>query len=294
MKEKFIDKRFNKESESIIYLANTIIGEYKEQGLSLTVRQLYYQFVARGYLPNNQSMYNKLSNIINQGRLAGLVDWQAIEDRTRNLMSVSTWKNPSQIISAAVSSYALDPWENQLYYFEAWVEKEALAGVLEQACNKYRVPFFSCRGYVSQSEMWRAAKRISQQVRYGKEVIILHLGDHDPSGIDMTRDIKDRIKLLNYGDDYNISINRIALNKDQIEQHNPPPNPAKLTDTRSTDYIRKYGYSSWELDALDPNTLIELIQQQFATYIDWDLWEETFKREDEEKEKLQKIADNFK
>lgn len=294
MRERFINKNFRQESLEMIVLVNYIIKEYTEQGLSLTLRQLYYQFVARGYLENTLRAYGKLGNIVNQGRLAGLIDWEAIEDRTRNLSVTPTWTNPSSILDSAAYSYKIDLWEYQPYYIEGWIEKEALAGVLQKACREYRVSFFSCRGYVSQSEMWRAAKRIQGKVEGGKKVLIIHLGDHDPSGIDMTRDIIDRVKLLNYDDLYNIEVHRIALNMDQVEEHSPPPNPAKLSDTRAYKYIRRFGKSSWELDALDPKTLVKLIQERITKEIDWTSWEYYAKKEEEEKQKIKDISDKFR
>jgi hypothetical protein len=87
----------------------------------------------------------------------------------------------------------LDTRRNQEYYIEVWIEKDALLGILETICKKLDVPYFSCRGYVSQSSMWEAAQRFRENDREG---ILLHLGDHDPSGIDMSRDIQERLKFV--------------------------------------------------------------------------------------------------
>ena len=98
--EAFIDKKFAASSLAIIEQANTIIGEYAAQGFKLTLRQLYYQFVARDLLANTQRSYKRLGNIISEARLAGRVDWNAIEDRTRNLESNPHWDDPAAIIKA--------------------------------------------------------------------------------------------------------------------------------------------------------------------------------------------------
>lgn len=290
MKQAFITKRFNRASERLINSANEILEEYSASGYRLTLRQLYYQFVARGILANTQKNYKNLGSIVNDARLAGLIDWRHLEDRTRNLQSISWWDNPQQILNASASQFRVNLWENQPCYVEVWVEKEALAGVIERACQTYRLPFFSCRGYVSQSEMYDAANRFKEHTSAGRDVIILHLGDHDPSGIDMSRDIKARLTVFNA----NVSLRRLALNMDQIEQYNPPPNPAKVTDSRFADYESLYGNESWELDALEPTVLDNLINAEVKEVLDRGEWARMERIEKKHKADLAKVASNWK
>ena len=175
-KIQYKDVRFQSKSLSLISLVNEVINEYHAQGYELTLRQVYYQLVARGYIPNNERSYKNLGNLINDGRLAGLIDWYAIIDRTRNLRNNSHWSTPESVISSAKYSYMLDRWKNQPNYVEVWVEKDALIGIVSQICRKLDVPHFSCRGYTSQSEMWSAAQRfIGQDDRESRTII--HLGD---------------------------------------------------------------------------------------------------------------------
>ena len=163
---------------------------------------------------------------------AGLIDWQAIVDRTRNLRSNGHWKDPAHIIHSAAQSFAMDKWSDQPYRPEVWIEKDALVGILEAACEPLDVPFFSCRGYTSISEMWVAAQRLLGYQDDKQKPVIFHLGDHDPSGIDMSRDIEERLSLFGVM----VEFHRIALNMDQVKQYRPPPNPAKATDARFADY----------------------------------------------------------
>ena len=215
----YTDKRFSPGSLDIIQQANDIIEEYIDQGFQLTLRQLYYQFVARAIIANKQTEYKRLASIISDARLAGRIDWKAIVDRTRNMQQNSHWDSPSDIINACANSYQIDKWHGQPNRVEVWIEKDALIGVIENVCQRNDVAYFSCRGYTSQSEMWSASQRlIEYETEFGQETYILHLGDHDPSGIDMTRDIQDRLRLFNA----ETVVNRIALNMDQIKQYNPP------------------------------------------------------------------------
>lgn len=279
----------SEKSLSIIHLANGICREYAQQGYDLTLRQLYYQFVARGYIPNNQRSYKSLGATIDRARKAGLMDWRYIVDRTRNLMGYTTYEDPAGIVEAMEDRYHVDLWEGQDFRVEVWVEKEALAGVVQRAALSRGVDYFSCRGYVSQSELHGAALRHRQYERDGQDVVVVHLGDHDPSGIDMTRDVQERLALFGA----HTEVRRIALNRDQIDQYNPPPNPAKITDSRAKGYIAEHGKSSWELDALDPDTLANLITAEIDRHLDPDLYDSRLRLQNEGREELAKIADHW-
>jgi hypothetical protein len=281
-------------SLELVTLVNSIIADYQARGFSLTLRQLYYQAVSRDVIPNTQRDYKNLGEVINNARYAGLIDWNAIEDRTRNLSGHSSWSDPDALVGGISNYYETDPWPFQPCAFEVWVEKEALADVVAQACRPRRVPHFSCRGYVSAPELWGAAGRLRRKASIGmgrtRPVTVIHLGDHDPSGIDMTRDITDR--LHEFGAT-SVQIKRIALNMDQIEQYDPPPNPAKTTDARFEDYSSRYGEESWELDALDPQVIVDLIQAQIEPLIDVDAWEACRNRDLEERALFKAIGDNW-
>lgn len=285
--QQFIEKSFRRDSLAIIESADAIITDYQEQGFSLTLRQLYYQFVARGLLPNRQSEYKRLGSIINDARLAGLIDWYAIEDRTRFLRSHPSWADPADIIRNAARGFALDLWEGQEFAPEVWVEKDALVGVIEPACNRFRVPYYACRGYSSQSEQWRAGQRYQKALNQGRIPIIFHLGDHDPSGIDMTRDNETRLSMFARED---IEVRRLALNWEQIERYNPPPNPAKETDSRASGYIERFGKSSWELDALDPRVIDRLISSAIESVLDRDAFNARLEDEREHRVALDRAA----
>jgi hypothetical protein len=223
---------------------------------------------------------------VSNGRLAGLIDWYAVEDRTRYVRRLSHWSEPTEIISSAINNYRIDLWATQPQYIEVWVEKDALIGIVEQVAERFDVPCFSCRGYTSQSEMWVAAQRLSRASNNGsRPCTVIHLGDHVPSGIDMTRDIRERLVLF-ADSDLELQINRIALNMNQVEQYNPPPNPAKITDTRAAKYIQEFGETSWELDAIEPKQLDELIANTIEQHIDQKEMDKAKKRMEEEREQL--------
>lgn len=279
---------FRQKSLDLIDLINSVIDEYCVQGYELTLRQAYYQLVARGYIENNERSYKNIGSLINDGRLAGLIDWNRITDRTRNLRNRSHWNQPQDVIYSAKYSYLLDKWEGQPNYVEVWVEKDALVDIIGQACRPLDTPYFSCRGYTSQSEMWSAAQRFIRQKNREARYII-HLGDHDPSGIDMTRDIQERLEM--FGAD--VYVKRVALTMNQVNTYNPPPNPAKITDSRCGKYIDQYGEESWELDALEPQMLTKLITNEVTALRDDAMYKVICEREEAEKRELQIVADEY-
>lgn len=310
MKIAYIEKRFADSTLVVLGQANKIIEDYMKQGFNLTLRQLYYQFVAHDIFPDDRTWrltgsnkwvrdpngtknaepnYKWLGSIINDGRLAGYLNWLAIEDRGRHLIAPTHWENPAEIINNCADSYAIDRWADQDFRVEVWVEKEALIGVIERASMQFDVSCFACKGYTSQSQLWRASRRFKTYERMGQQPVVIHLGDHDPSGIDMTRDIGGRLNLFGC----TVEVNRIALNMDQVDEYDPPPNPAKLTDSRAMGYIQEFGNSSWELDALKPQVLHELITETILSYIDKKKFEALEKREEKERQELSNMAEEW-
>jgi hypothetical protein len=288
MKEIFIPYKPQAKTLAVVKQANAIIEEYERRGFVLTLRQLYYQFVARGLLPENtMAQYKRLGGIIRDARNGGLIDWDAIEDRTREVNTHSSWDNPADIISTAAKRYQEDLWANQLYRPEVWIEKEALLGVIEGVCTDYRVPFFAHRGNNSQTLQYQAGKRFAEYLDQGLIPVVLHLADHDPNGIDMTRDNRDRLALYA---GQKIEVRRIGLNMDQVRRYRPPPSFVKEGDTRTSGYTEQFGTDEcWELDALSPTVIADLIRAEIEPMLDADEWSAAKKREAQSRRELETV-----
>jgi hypothetical protein len=280
--EAFDDKRIRNDKQELIDRANEVINEYSAQGFRLTLRQLFYQFVSRGWLPNTQPAYSWLGKAIGDGRNLGQVPWDEIEDRTRFVRDCTTWRDPKECIKAAAQQYKENLWRIQPYRPEVWIEKDALVGVIEGICEEYRVPYLSCRGYCSDPVMYQAAQRFRAQIAQKQTPIVLHLGDHDPSGLQMTRDITSKLRKFTRGID--IIVKRVALNEDQTE--GLPPNPVKDTDTRSATYKEDFGNGCWELDALDPDVIVGLVRDELEEIVDEDAWEWAKAKEKANRERM--------
>ena len=296
MKERFIDKNFRPESMHWVTAIVDVCNAYAARGFKLSLRQVYYQLVAHHGLPNREQSYKNIGSLLSDARLAGLVDWDLIEDRNRETIRNPHWESESEFMRSVARQFRIDLWGGQPFHVEVMVEKAALEGVLEPVCRELDVPFTSNRGYSSSSAMYECGKRIEDALSDEQKIVMVYLGDHDPSGIDMTRDVYERLGLFggvlewDAGELYlaedrldehdgnetfgceRFRIRRIALTMGQIEEYAPPPNPAKITDSRATGYIRRFGSESWELDALDPDVLASLVRNEVAAYRDDDLF----------------------
>lgn len=291
MKEFFANTRFRDASLELIDILNGILDEYAQQGYDLSLRQLYYQCVARGYIENSQKSYSKIGDIVSGGRLAGLIDWDMIVDRGRVSISNTHWGSPADIVDAAASQYKIDKWEDQPNHIQVMVEKQALEGVLMPVCRKLDVTFRANKGYTSQSMMYRLGKELAEIHDRGKDIHVLYFGDHDPSGLDMDRDVQDRISLFS---GLSVSFERLALKYAQVQILNPPENPAKITDSRAKQYIKMYGTSSWELDAVEPKELARLVEAAVVNLRDDSLWQSALDRENEMKDELVEFAKTYR
>lgn len=281
---------FRADTLAIIETANEIIDDYAADGYTLTLRQLYYQFVARNLIENTERSYKKLGNHITKGRMAGLVSWRAIEDRTRSAKVPWFQESEEDVLSGIEYGISFDQWARQEHYVEVWVEKEALSAVVARPCDALDVAHLACKGYLSASEAWRSGMRFLKAANDGKKCVLFHLGDHDPSGIDMTRDNGDRLDIFA---EFNVRVERLALNMDQVEQYNPPSNPTKITDSRAAGYLERFGHTSWELDALEPKVIDDLVTNAIEPLIDRDIWNEVFEEEQEAKHALRALGNNW-
>ena len=292
------------ETKELLARCQSILSDYKDDGLQLTVRQLFYQLVSRDVIANDQSQYNRLQRIVKRGRRAGYLDWEMIVDRGRPLRKRQRWDSPEEIIEASAQSFHLDLWQDQRFRPEVWIEKDALVGVIEPTCKAWDVPYLSTRGYVSDSAAWRAAQRFRDVMDGEKSArddpaqtdgveqipAVIHLSDHDPSGVDMTRDLREKFELFGL----RFPIERVALTMDQIRQYEPPPNYAKASDSRSEGYVEQYGTECWELDALDPSVIQSVvgdaIQEQITSRESFAAQKE---KRAEQRERLGEVSDRW-
>ena len=258
----------NKATNALCHFAEKKIEKYLAMGYTLSVRQVYYQLVAANLIDNDEKSYKRVCTMLLNARMAGRIAWTAIEDRGRNLNELAWWTSENAMLESCSTSYRIDRWDYQRSRPEVWVEKDALIGVLGKVCREFQVPFISCRGYTSGSEAWAAAQRFRKHSDGYQENVVLYFGDHDPSGVNMTDDIRER--LGTFGAE--VDVRRMALTWEQIEKYDPPAQAVKKGDSRTAAYVKKYGTLCYELDALDPEVLGDLVRREVKSLINGASW----------------------
>lgn len=333
MKHKFKEVKFRKAALDLIEVADKALREYRRQGYRVTLRQLYYHFIANDLFPadwideeynaknglppdtkNTVKNYKSFGDLISNARLAGLLDWESIEDRGRQPKQASEFDGIPDLIQAAMDSYRLPRMRDQEVYAELWVEKDALAGVLLPLAYEFHAVLMVNKGYSSQSAMHESARRFMaranlhpldmngdlmegyemtdepyDQDKPSKEAVLFYLGDFDPSGEDMVRDIETRLRMFGA----HVRVEKVALTMEQIKKYRPPPNPAKVSDPRAKAYIQEHGNKSWEVDALEPSVLQSVIRAAFKGVLDMDLMGDVIAQEERDKAKLREFAESL-
>ena len=291
MRELFVVRNFTKDSLRMIGIVDTIMAEYEAMGFDLTLRQLYYQLVQKNVIPNNQKSYNNLGSLVSDARLAGMLDWAIIKDRGRETQSVPHWESPADIVDQAAAQFKVDRWADQPNYVLCMVEKQALEGVLIPTCRSLDIPFAANKGYSSSSTFYETGQRLRAHAEGGQSLHIIYLGDHDPSGMDMTRDVIERMQLFSRND---VHVHRVALNMDQVRAMALPENFAKQTDARYKGYEAEFGDKSWELDAIEPRTLAGLVEGAVTPLLDQKKWKASGERQQALKDELLAMAKKYR
>ena len=244
----------------------------------MTVRQVYYQLVSRQVIENNRCQYQAVSNLLVDARKDGVVPWHWIEDRLRRPREVDMWDDLADFAETARRAYRRDVWQTQPYYVEVWLEKDALSGIFEDALGQYGVTLNVGRGYDGWDSIHNAAERYLNQ----GDVTVLYFGDFDPSGVDMTRSLRDRLAELGAEPD----IVRCALTLDDVTRYKLPPDFTKTTDTRSAAFVKKYGDIAVELDALPVDVLRARLIDEVEARLDLEALAETREVERMERARL--------
>lgn len=274
--------------QSLLSNCQRITAYYMKRNIKLTLRQLYYQLVGEGLIPNAIEVYGRLGDFVTDARYSGDLDWDAIEDRARAQMQAADWDNVEDRIESAIWSYRLPRWADQDEYIELFTEKDALVSVLRPITDRWHIRLCVNKGYASASVMYELAKRLAEKIMEGKRVTCLYVGDHDPSGLDMVRDVRERVtEFLEKGKTYVVpefTVKPIALTTAQVKQYNLPPNPAKISDPRAAWYIQKYGKTSWEVDALKPDVMIQIVEDAIIKHVDVDKYNAVIAKEEKDKD----------
>ena len=272
-----------KQSLELLTQVQEIIDSYD---FALTLRQIYYQLVAKQIIPNEQRYYKKLSRVCVAGRDEGILSEEGFADRLRAVDKLSSWTDLNGFMQTVKRSYRRDKWQNQPKYLEIWTEKDALRNVLTEITYKYDVALMVARGQLSRTAVYEAAKRYEAQDN--KECYLYYCGDFDPSGLSIYDSIKNRIG--NFG--VSINYERIALTEEQIKEYHLPSDPGKQSDPNYNKFVALYGDDLVvELDSLPPNVLRKIIEDCILKNIDEGYLVYMLKKEKSEKIRLNKFIE---
>jgi hypothetical protein len=258
-----------------------------------TVRAVCYQLFIRKLLPSMaKTCTNRVSTQLVYAREEDIIPWDWIVDETRQAERPATWAHPESYIPVVMRSYRRDRWELQRRRVEVWSEKGTVRGTLAPVLKKYGVVFRVMHGHGSATALFNAAEETLDDENTR---ILLYLGDWDPSGLHMSeRDIPARLDRY----DGEAELIRVALTDEDVDpSHSTLPSfPAtdKVTDSRYRWFVKNYGSTCWELDALSPVLLRERVAAAIEKYIDWDAWLRCEEVEAAEQRSLQQILGTWR
>lgn len=219
----------------------------------MTVRQVFYQATTRGIVEKSENGYFKVMRALVKMRRSGRLPFAWIVDNSREIHQLRTFASIGAALQDAVDCYRMDYWTNANERVQIWLEKDALASVVEPVVQEYDVPLVVARGFSSWSQLHEAA--IEYIEAFDGPTYIYQFGDYDPSGETAAKTIESSLRELAPRSE--IHFERIAVTPEQIKRYNLPTRPTKTSDNRGNDF----GDTSCELDALTPETLRGLVQE---------------------------------
>jgi hypothetical protein len=229
-----------------------------EQQQPMTVRQVYYRATVLGVVEKTEDGYTKVQTDLANMRRAGRLPYDWLADSTRWMRKPAMYRSIQQALQETARLYRKDLWRDADAYVEIWLEKDALAGVVDTITYEYGVPLMVARGYASLSFLHSTAEQINElQV----PAFIYHLGDYDPSGVNAGEKIEQTLREL--APQARISFRRIAVTQRQIFAWSLPTRPTKKTDTRA----KGFGEISVELDAIEPDQLRDLVRRAIEQHL---------------------------
>ena len=289
--DKIVQSGFNRATLKSAFVLATII----ERDGPISVRGAFYRAVSAGVFPGTHDChYNAAQRIILKLRRSGCLSYSKIVDSTRRTMKPSSWSGLSDFATDAIASYRLNLWPRQKDYLDFFVEKDAMAGILEPIIEKYDVPLRIIRGDISETFCFNIAEEWN---RIQKPICVYYLGDHDPSGLRIEQTLRKKMEGFCR---HSFSWKRIGIvdtdfNNPEIlgfsikGDHN-----SKAWKTRYGAYLDKYGDRCVEIDALEPRVIRERMRDVIESHIDQEEWQRWKLSEKAQKESLQTYMASLK
>lgn len=256
----------------------------------VTVRQCFYYLVSTNVLKNTEEEYGRLCRFLVRARKAGFIPFEWIEDRSRRALIIPVYSSIQEFIEEMAKGYWKDTWENQPYLIIIILEKEALTSIVWDVASYFNVPVFPTRGYVSWSILYEKFRKLVNKY-LDKPLVVIMLGDYDPSGKDIQEDCVKKLEFLGCSPDI---VEKVALTKEQVEKFQLPPQPAKKKDPRYEKFSKQYGEYAVELDALKPSQLKEIVGDAILKYLNAEAFVKDQEIEKKQRERLKEMTEDIK
>jgi hypothetical protein len=247
----------------------------------MTVRQVFYQATVRGIVEKAETGYAKVQTDLTLMRRAGELPYRWLADNTRWQRKPNTFDTVEEALKETARLYRKNLWADSDSYVEVWLEKDALSGVIYPITSMYDVPLMVARGYASLSFLHLAADYING---LSVPAHIYHLGDFDPSGVNAGEKIEETLGEM--APEAEIYFERLAVTEEQISAWNLPTRPTKATDTRA----KNFGSISVELDAIEPNTLRDIVSDAIEGHLPQHQYEVLKAAEESERKLIKRLV----
>ncbi len=258
----------------------------KEHPQAMTVRQIFYRLVSCGAIAKTEKEYKStVVRLLRDMRLSGDIPFSAIDDYTRYVRKPKTYSSAWEALREMARAYRRAIWDNQAVQVEIWLEKDALAGVLMPVTKRWDVPLLVTRGYPSVTCLHEAAERLAA---VGKPALLYYIGDHDPSGLDIPRQVEEGIR--DFVPDLRLTFRRVAVTEEQIQEWGLPTRPTKKQDSRS----KGFQGESVEVDAIEPAQLRDLAERCIKRHVDEQALSKLKAAEKRERDMLLDMAARFR
>jgi hypothetical protein len=278
---------FNRASHELVNAIATVFDRFEPP---LTVRQVYYQLAKDGLVPLSKKGYRQAQRLLVRVREEGIVPWAYFADRTRVRIQAAQWEDVEDFGETVRNAYRRDNWQSQPVHVEVWLEKQALQDVFKRELEPYGVPLYTVRGYGSLTFIHEAAASLAG---VGKPKAVFYFGDHDASGVDIERDLHE--KLRRYGGACDLTFERAAIHLEDVEKFDLQPFDAKETDSRTRAYRARHKTDAVvELDALPPDELRRRIRACVEKHMNMSAWQWEQAIELEEKASVTQVFGNLR
>jgi hypothetical protein len=258
----------------------TVLDEYRDY-LPLALRQVFYRLVGAHGFAKTEAAYARLGEHLNRARRAGLIAFDAIRDDGITLAEPRAWDDAVDLVRACIAEakrFRLDRQEGQPTRLIIAVEAAGMLPQIQRIADPYGIAVHSSGGFDSLTAKHDLAKRLGAWPR----VELLHIGDHDPSGVHLFSSMAEDVRAIarDLGMHGDIQFSRLAVTPAQIAELGLPTTPPKPTDRRA------FTGETVQAEAIPPDVLAGIVRAAITARLDLSAYEDVLDQEERIKAKF--------